>query len=239
MKIKEMLDRLYRLGKNKSFSEEFLISEFGQEGFDRLWRLGLIECGYSLMDAEAYLRELQYISPPKLADFRRRIRAKAEPEKLVLFDSGVSALPLVYYQEGASCISGFSLKLKPFSKLRQKAVYVTTSNPEYDNVKGYKLESGLVVLRYFCDGYFPDNCRILAENFGGRIPQAKELLEIIANCERISKTAQTIDEDLLHKGYYLTADKPENNKFTVINIEDGQDCKQIPKDEKCCCVFVC
>lgn len=237
MKLEKMLKKLHEFGETKSFSEDFLTSEFGRDGFNTLKTLGCItsRCGSN----EKYVEELQHVSPQYLAEFRQRIRNNSfNPKLYTSIKEKAEELPLVYYPKDQSCISGFVLNINHIPELEQNPLYITTSNPCFDNVMGYKIDEGSIVLRYSGIGYYPRNCHVLAKKFGGRIPKTDELLKIIEKLDCINTTALSIDEDFLPKGQFLVLEKNSASYFTTINIEDPNDRKQIKYNEKCCFVVV-
>lgn len=238
MNIVEMMRKLGEFAKKEEFSENFLISEFGKDGFNYLKERQLIRRASKASVAQ-YIEELQHISPQNLAAFRKLIRGEnPQPELLTSVSAKAEPLPLVYYPKGETCISCFSFTIDNIRELKQNPCYITTSDPRFDNVLGYELEKGLTVTRYSGVGYYPRNCHVIAEKFGGRIPDTEEMLKIITNLDRVNQTALSIDEDTLYKGYYLVREKMSASAFTVINIENPDDCRQIKYNETCCFVAV-
>lgn len=217
--LETMLNKLIKSGKSGSLSEAFLISEFGEDGFNTLKHLGCISSCISF-GAERYVKELEFISKENLAEFRARIKAETDNSDMLTSGSEKAEfLPAAYYPEGQSCISGFILKMNEGDKLEQESVYLTTSSPKFDNVLGFRIDNDLIVSRYSSFGYYPANHHLLARRFGGRIPTEAEFLKIAGKLADVNASMRAIDEDYLLKGYYLVAPEP----LRLSAVDEGDD----------------
>lgn len=222
--INEMLDKLHEFGLENSVSEIFLVTEFGQESFESLQKLGLLSSSIS-HGKERYIKEQQFVSKGKLAEFRARIKAETDNTPLMLPVSPTAThLSPVYYPKGQTCVSGFTMNMNPGTCLQQKTAYLVTSSPQFDNVLGFRIDEHLIVTKYSSFGYYPANTHLIAKRFGGRIPTETEFLKIVARLDDFNASMHAIDEDCLLKGYYLVAPEPRLAPFFTEKSADNQKC---------------
>ena len=183
---------------------------------------------FGIFNRKAKIEERKEAEKQRLVEIEERKREREFP-----IDEDAKILPYVYYPENEFAMEAFELTVSQAMAMKQRAVYTPKAKPGCENVLGFKINENLTLLRYWGEGFYPDNCYFLAKCFGGRIPTQAEMIEINAKLPDVNKSFFDTDNFPLCKGDYLISDTAAPYYSKVVNIEEPETVSYCDFDDGC------